>query len=57
MSVIDNLIVISLFVNELNSNLVQEVKIRSLFIPLAQQLTLFIICCNGKTLTPILVNF
>ena len=48
MSVIDNLIAISLFVNELSSNLVQEVKIRNLFIPIAQKLTLFIICCKRE---------
>ena len=44
MSVISNFIVISLFL----SNVVQEVKIRSLFISTAQKLIFFIICCKGE---------
>ena len=44
MSVISNFIVISLFLNELSSNLVKKVKIRSLFIYIAQKLIFFIIC-------------
>ena len=43
MSIISNVIVISLFLNELSSNLVQEVKIRNLFISVAQKLIFFII--------------
>ena len=57
MSVISNLIVISLFLNELSSDLVLEVKIRSLFISIAQKLIFFIIAANEKTLTQILVIF
>ena len=44
MSVISNFIVISLFLNELSSNLVEDVKIRRLFISIAQKLIFFIIC-------------
>ena len=44
MSVISNFIVISLFLNELSSNLVKKVKIRRLFIYIAQNLSFFIIC-------------
>ena len=49
MSVISNLIVISLFLHELSSNLVQEVKIRSLFISIAQKLIFFIIWCKRES--------
>ena len=57
MSVISNFIVISLFLNELSSNLVQKVKIRSLSIYIAQKLIFFIICYKRKTLTQIFVIF
>ena len=44
MSVISNSVVISSFLNLLSSGLVQEVKIRSLFIHIAHKLIFFIIC-------------
>ena len=44
MFVISNVIVISSFLNESSSDLVEEVKIISLFIFIAQKLIVFIIC-------------
>ena len=50
MSVIGNFIVMSLFVNELSSNFAKDVKIRSLFIPIALKLILFIIAAANEKL-------
>ena len=48
-SVISNMIVISLFLNDLSSNLILEVKIKSLFISIAQKLIFFIICFRQES--------
>ena len=50
MSVISDFIAISLFLNELSSNLVLKVKIGSLFIYIAQKLIFFIICYKRENL-------
>ena len=39
-----NFIVVLLSLNDISSNLVQEIKIRSVFIFIAQKLIFFIIC-------------
>ena len=57
MSVISNYIVVSLFVDELSSNLVQKVEIGSLFIFIAQKLIASLFVKNEQTLTQILVIF
>ena len=53
MSAVSNLIVMSLFLNELSSNLVLEFKIRSLFMSVAKKLILLLFAANEKTLTQI----
>ena len=57
MSVTSNLIAISLFLHELNSDLVKDVKIRSLFISTAQKLIFFIICCKRENFDSDFGNF
>ena len=48
MSVIGDFIVVSLVLNEFRSNLVKEVKIRSLFTYIAQKVVFFIVCCKQE---------